>query len=146
MSRRPNAPHRSKGPFARDIPLLVGDYCFVRDSNDTVLQTILVCRMYPQQLLCAIPVSSKGAVDAYAVHRLASFIENTGIKSLVYLSDQESALRRLFEASSNHLASDSKILQAVPEVSAVGESQSNGAAERSVQALEDLLRCYKFDI
>ena len=80
MGRRPNAPHRSKGPFSRDIPLLVGDYCFLRDSNDNVLQTVLVCRMYPYQMLCAITVSSKGAVDSYAVQRLASFVANTGVK------------------------------------------------------------------
>ena len=32
---------------------------------------------------------------------------------------------------------------AAPELTHPGESQSNGLAERSVQAFEDLMRCYK---
>ena len=137
---RPIAP---RVPFPETSPLLVGNYRFVRKSQDRILQTVLVCKLYPFHFLCSIPVSSKGAADGYAVQRLASFVEGTGVKTLVYLSDQESVFRKLFEASFNQVAAEPKFLRATPDVSAVGESQSNGAAERSVQQWEDLPRTYK---
>ena len=71
-------------------------------------------------MLCAIHVTSKGAVDSNAIQRLAAFVAATGVNDLVYLSDQESALRKLFDAAFNELANDSNIVRAVPEMSAVG--------------------------
>ena len=38
---------------------------------------------------------------------------------------------------------DPVVMQAMPKHNAVGASQSNGRAERAVQAFEDLLRCYE---
>ena len=35
-SRRPNTPHRSLKMSDRVIPLLVGDYCFPKHSDDTI--------------------------------------------------------------------------------------------------------------
>ena len=52
----------------------------------------------------------------------------------------EEALRRSGRSGS---AFDSGLDQAVDEHSAVGESASNGRAERTVQAVEDLLRTLK---
>ena len=99
--------------------------------------------MYPFNLLAAIPVDAKGATDEYTGNRVTDFIKNTGVKNFVYLSDQEGSLRATFQAAIRQLATDGDIAQAVPEKSAVGERQSNGLAERSVQAFEDLMRCYK---
>lgn len=65
------------------------------------------------------------------------------MKRLVYVSGQEGASRKFFEATFNKLALDGAVVQAVPGVSAVGESQSNGLAERGVQLVEELLRTYK---
>ena len=73
QGRRPNPQHtRSKSP-ARDIPLLVGDYCFVRDSRDEDLLTLYVGKLYPSRAVVAIPVQQKGH-DAYGCHRLANFL------------------------------------------------------------------------
>ena len=130
MSRRPNDPHRSKAT-KRTVPLLVGDYCFLRNSSDEILQTVLVVRVYPFRMLLAIPVSAKGATDEYAVSRLVDFIKNVGVNQFVHISDQEASLRATFEAAIQRLVVDAQITQAVPEKSAVGESQSNGLAEKS---------------
>ena len=99
--------------------------------------------MYPFHALIAIPVETKGQFDDYAVDRLASFIRSTGVKDLVYMSDQEGSLKSFFQTTFNLLASNGELVKAVPENSAVGESQSNGAAERPVQMLEDLVRTHK---
>ena len=50
MGRRSNAPHfRSKDGADRSLPLLVADYAFVRDKDDDVLATLLVCKLYPSR-------------------------------------------------------------------------------------------------
>ena len=96
--------------------------------------------------MVVIPCSAKGAVDEYAVTMLADFIKSTGVRHLVYMSDQESAIRKLFQAALGKLTIDGEIVTAVPEASAVGESQSNGLSERVAQQLEDLVRTYKLVI
>ena len=99
--------------------------------------------MYPFRLLMAIPVDTKGATDEYTINRLCECVKSTGVKQLVYLSDQEASLRTTFEEAIKRLAADGELSQAVPEKSAVSGRQSNGLAERSVQTVEDLMRCYK---
>ena len=54
--RRPNHHHRRRRSSARLIPLLVGDYAFVRNSRDEVLLTLLVVRLYPSSLLVCMRV------------------------------------------------------------------------------------------
>ena len=49
----------------------------------------------------------------------------------------------MFEAALAKLNMQSILVSAVPEASAVGESQSNGLSERVVQLMEDLVRTYK---
>ena len=52
-------------------------------------------------------------------------------------------MRTLFEGAFNKLTTGNYMVRAVLEHSAVGESQSNGLAERGVQLAEDMLRTYK---
>ena len=96
-ARRPNTHHRAKSPSSqRTIPLLVADYCHVRDNQDEELATILVARLYPSKALLAVYCDQKG-VDDYVITRLASFIRDTGYTKVVYKSDQESSIRAMFE-------------------------------------------------
>ena len=48
--RRPNNHHRRCRDPALLIPLLVGDYAFVRNSRDEVLLTLLAVRLHPSGL------------------------------------------------------------------------------------------------
>ena len=75
--RKPNPQHRRKSGENRDVPLLVGDYGFVRDSRDEDLLTMYVGRLYPSRAVVAFPVSQKGH-DECAVHRLANFLRTCG--------------------------------------------------------------------
>ena len=77
------------------------------------------------------------------MHRLRSFIKAEGICDLVYKSDQERSLKRLLYDTVAQAQKAGDVLQAVPESSAVGESQSNGVAEAAVQQVEDQLRTLK---
>ena len=147
-ARRPNSHHlSSKSESQRTDPLLVADYCYVRDSEDGEVATVLVARLYPSMAMLATLVDAKG-IDVNAVSRLSRFIRDSGYSKIVYKSDQEKPLRALLEetfraAMRQGELHNPQLTQMVPEASAVGESQSNGRAENAVQKFEDLLRTYK---
>ena len=147
-ARRANSHHRSiPSSRQRTTPLLVADYCFVRDCQDKELATVLVGRLYPSKALFAVVCDQKG-VDNYVVTRLAHFIRDSGHNHIVYRSDQERSIRAMFEEAfrlSHRQGScyNPKLQKFVPSESSVGESQSNGKAESTGQRLEDMIRTYK---
>ena len=151
--RRPNSHHRKSRPSSsRNIPLFCADYCFVKDSADEQMDTILAGRLYPSKAVLATVCSNKGN-DELAIARLTSFIKEAGIPKLVYKSDQEHAITFMIEEALRRSGRsgipeepdtfNSGLQQAVAEFSAVGESASNGKAERTVQAVEDMVRTLK---
>ena len=79
------------------------------------------------------------------MHRLKDFFEASGSQHLVRESDQESSDGAMVEEAPIQLRRtvEHQPFIVVPEVSAVGESQSDGIAERAVQAFEDDLRTLK---
>ena len=117
------------------------------------MATVYAGRLYPSRMVFATVVDPKGSQDDLAVSRLTAFIKETGYSQLVYKSDQESAITKMTDAairgsgrSGVPLESkefESGLAQAVNEHSAVGQNASNGKAERTVQAVEDLLRTLK---
>ena len=164
-ARRANNPHFQKDEtFRRSNPLLVMDYCFIRNINDEDLVTCLVGKLYPYNKFFGCVVDVKGP-DPYAVARLSDFIREAGLTKFVYKCDQESSVRALGDTHARsevneHIqqmideaakragrsaqyvnSDDARII--VPEHSAVGESQSNGKAERAVQQVEDQVRTIK---
>ena len=46
-AKRRNAPHHNLPNHSQEIPLLVADYCFVRDARDEDVLTCFVGRLYP---------------------------------------------------------------------------------------------------
>ena len=161
-ARRANNPHfRREESFRRLIPLLVFDYCFVRNTQDEDLLTLSVGRLYPTKKMFTCPVNMKGR-DPVAANLLADFIKANGLTKFVYKCDQERALDALSQSAiektimtqiieeaaqrsgrSAAPADESDARIAVPENSPVGESQSNGKAERAVQTMEDQIRTIK---
>ena len=98
-ARKANSPrHRSSSLRRRTVPLLVADYCFVRDNEDAKLAKVLVCKIEPANLMLCTVVDEKGNDEA-TVLRLTNFIRDSGYKHLVYKSDQEPAIRAMFEAA-----------------------------------------------
>ena len=161
-ARRANNPYfRREESYRRMIPLLVFDYCLVRNKQDEDLLTLLVGPLHPTKKIFACPVDMKGR-DPVAVSMLSDFIKVNGLTKFVYKCDQERALDALSQTviektvmtqiveeaaqrSGRYAApadeSDARI--AVPENSAVGESQPNGKAEKAVQTMEDQIRTIK---
>ena len=95
-TRRPNDHHRRSHEHERVIPFLVGDYCFVKNSTDDKLLTVIVLKLYPYKLHFACVAPSKGA-DPYVVARLALFIKQMGLIHFSYRSDREPAVKVLIE-------------------------------------------------
>ena len=93
--RRPNTQHRISHD-ERTIPLLVGDYGFVRNTQDESLVTLLVMRLYPYGLYFSCVVDVKGP-DPVASERLAHFIKSAGLLHFAYRSDKEPAIVALIE-------------------------------------------------
>ena len=146
-SRRPNSAHRSsKTSSERSIPVFVCDYFFVRKPDEDLL-TGLAGKLYPSHSFFASVCDVKGPEDS-VTDRLAEFLKDSGVTKLVYKSDQEPAIRAMLEKALNSIGrtgdprSNDEIIQLVPESSAVGESPSNGKAERAVQSIEDMTRTY----
>ena len=71
--KKPNAPHLKSHESERTIPLLVGDYGFIKDSSDEDNITVLVLKLFPFKLVFACVVPSKGS-DPLVVARLCRFI------------------------------------------------------------------------
>ena len=153
VCRRPNMQHRRSPASGRKVPLFCADYCFVKDYQDESMTTILAGRLYPSNAVFATVCDAKGTEDEKAILRLSQFIKDSGVPKLVYKSDQERAIAKMTEEAlrragrngqpENPDTFDSGLEQAVSEHSAIGESASNGRAERTVQAVEDLLRTLK---
>ena len=77
--RKSNAPHfRSRDGSDRELPLLVLDYCFVRNEQDVELAKVLVGKLYPSRKVFACVVDAKGT-DEYAVRRMVDF--NQGVRA-----------------------------------------------------------------
>lgn len=104
-------------------------------------------------------VDAKGPTPA-TIQRRSTLIRELGLTQYTYRSDREIVLRKLSraaaiaaglpEANVEDLSVDVVHQQdaevhgaAVPEESVPGESQSNGAAERAVQMVEDQIRTIK---
>ena len=148
-SRRPNSQHRySPSSSERTLPVFVSDYCFLRDSRDEDTAPCFVGRLYPSRSVFGTVVAEKGIGDEHAVKLLADFFRENGVVKMVYKSDQESALKAFVDAALRQIGGHAKedddlVTCVVPEYSAVGESPSNGKAERVVQQVEDQVRTLK---
>ena len=84
-------------------------------------------------------VPEKG-LNAYAVAALGREITLSGYNRMILKSDQEPAILNLLKAVKNERAEDIEIML---EQSPVGEHQSNGEVEITVQLLEGQLRSMK---
>ena len=91
QSKRPNEPHHLSLDTSRDVPLIVGDYGFIRDSVDQDTTTVCIMKLYPLNILFACAVASKSP-DPLVVTHLARFIKDVGMTHFAYRSDREPAM------------------------------------------------------
>ena len=143
------------------IPLLVGDYGFIKDGTDDENATVLVLKLYPFKLICSSLVASKGS-DPLVVAWLCRLIMECGLVNLAYRSDREPAIVSLIQDACAMAGRNGVKIQAVedeatepvverahvavPERSHPGGSQSNGLAESAIKELIDQVRTLKMSL
>ena len=74
------------------------EYCFVRNSSDQDLITVLVAKLYPSHCIFAVLCDVKGE-DEYATTRLATFLKHSGVQRCTYMCDQESSIDVMMQAA-----------------------------------------------
>ena len=86
-------------------------------------------------------VKSKGAEDYHAVAKIVQEIVNLGYSHFVFKSDQEPAILSFKDAVIRRVtALKGDGVTIVPEVSPVGESQSNGDVESAIKQIQGHFR------
>ena len=168
-TRTPNLGHRATNEAQRTIPLLVGDYCFLKTFTEKILATCLVMRLYHYRIFFSTIVPKKG-YHADVIARVARFIKEMGLVHFAYRCDREASLNLLVEEAIARTGRTGKrvytddpdddsdepnpqdkdpdtstaapTLIAVPELTHPGESASNGLAERSIRSIEEQTRTF----
>jgi len=124
-------------------PELCLDYCFLRDRVGGPSLPVLVGKDRGSGAIVAHAVPEKGAGLQWTAKQLCRDLVKLGIGGQVVIKgDQEPALVSVIEEVVKLRGSD----RTIPEYSPVGESQSNGLAERGVQTIEGLVRSHKLEL
>ena len=119
MGAQNNTPHvQARGGADRSLPLLVLDYCFIRNASDQDLVTLFVGKLYPYKRAFACVIDLKGTKDTYAIGRLSEFIRGSGPNNCVYKTDQESSDRAAAEESVKYAQAKDEQIKGVVEEAA----------------------------
>ena len=146
--RARNAPHAVIHRDADSLPVISFDYCDLGNrempevedgvNDDNGPTPVLVMHDSIAKSVFAHAVPHKGTQHEgaeFAVQAVAADIESLGYKRIIVRGDQEPSLLAFLRRVRHYVKCD-----CVPELSAVGEPQSNGAAERAVQTIKGLCR------
>ena len=139
-----NMPHRRLRRHDHDgegVPVVSGDYCFLGDEDDEASVPCFVVRDHQSRLTFAHALQGKATNEVYGnflVRAIVADIARLGYRKVRFRTDQEPsclALQTKVKKQSD--------MEVVLQNSPVGESQSNGVAEKAVQEVEDQVRCLK---
>ena len=147
--RAKNWPHRrAQSSEEGEFPEICFDYAFPRKERGGTSVPVLVGRERRSKALIAHVVPYKGAGPEWLVEQIIRDLRKLGVHGKVILKgDQENALVDVLNAVSRARGRDTQGGElTVVEMSPKGESQSNGAAERAVQEIEEGLRTHILDL
>ena len=114
---------------------MVCDYCFLGDKDDGDTLIVQVMRDVNTKCIFAHAVPRKGVSHVFGSEQICKDIEGLGYKEVVIKTDNEPAMITLQQEIKSK-RSDRTILENSP----VGESQSNGVAERAVKTVTTQVR------
>ena len=111
------------------------DYCFLGAKDDGATLIVQVTRDVTSKCTFAHAVPRKGVSHLFGAEQVCTDIECLGYKDVVIKTDNEPAMITLQEEIRSR-RTDKTILENSP----VGESQSNGIAERAVRSVANQVR------
>jgi hypothetical protein len=136
-------PHRrSDGPG--EIPEIHFDFCFLGDENDPGNTVPILCarsRGCKMTLASAVPSKSTGT---FVAKRILAFLREIGCEhgDVIFKSDNEPAIVAILDDVAA-LRAASSAGRVIRENSVVGDSKTNGVAERAIQSVEGMVRVLK---
>ena len=130
-----NVFHKRQGGEHHDVPHMVVDYCFLGDKEDEETLVVQVARDLDSKFLFSHAVPRKGLAHVHGAEELIKDIDDLGYGKMILKTDNEPAMKTLQEEVRSR-----REAQTILENSPIGESQSNGIAERAVQALSEQVR------
>ena len=162
-AKKRNPSHRRIGKEGkRNIPVISMDYMFVNNKGEDHANPTLVIKDHWRGGVWAFMVIRKGSQTTYISQRVAKIISSLGYREVVIKCDQEPAIKELQrdireemwkelkQAAENLKESrgdDRVIIESgssiMLENSPVGESQSNGMIERTIQSVQEQIRVIK---
>jgi hypothetical protein len=124
---------------------VAADYGFMSDkaesreeSEKKGLTPILIMRDRGSGATLSMAVPSKGEEPSWVPQRCARWLDSLGHQRMILKTDQEPAIRAWARAVARY-----RDAATVPEMSPVGDSQSNGVAEQAVGEVKKLIATLK---
>ena len=112
-----------------------------RMDENSLGMPILISKDRTSKMISAQVMPEKGAIP-YAILKMSQDIKNLGYREVIINTDQEPSIKNLKEKVMNELGVESQI-EAIPEESPVGESQSNGEIEAVAKIVGGQVRTMK---
>jgi hypothetical protein len=130
--------HRKDVVEDKAIDEVVFDYGFLGSEGVKETLPVQVMKDIRRGMIFAHAVPRKGLVDDHGVGEIILDLEKLGLKRILLKCDGENALKHIQEEVQRR-RSEETILENSP----VGDSRSNGKAERAVQSIVGLIRTMK---
>ena len=127
--------HKAFAYEDKGIPEVVFDYCFLGAEGEEETTAIQVAKDRRTRMIFAHMVPRKGLTHMHGAIEMVKDIEKLGYKEVILKSDNEPALRSVQEEVKKR-----RVEPTIIDNSPVGDSRSNGAAERAVQAVGEQVR------
>jgi hypothetical protein len=128
--------HRHDGQDEKSIPEIVFDYGFLGGEGDDETVAVQIAKDRRTRMLFAHVVPRKGFSHEHGASEMIRDIEKLGYGDIILKCDGEPALKTIQEAVRVRRSGGNTILENSP----VGDSRSNGAAERAVQSISEQVR------
>ena len=144
--------NKSRARNPTSIPIVVMDYCFPSQSSEDAA-IVLAMRDSDSKATNAMMVPRKGN-EEWIMKAVVGIIDYYGHGKVILKSDGERAIVALKKAVKMFRQTETiiedgdenierKIADTMIEESPVGDSQANGAAEKTVQDVENMIRTWK---
>ena len=122
---------------SRDGATIYSDYFFM-SSEDAGSEPMLVMKYSRSGRLAATALPAKGVTD-FGVKTFKHFIQSTGVRSFVNMSDNENSIVALKEAAARACEGVEAIARSIP----VGDHKANGHAESAVKQVKGMMRAVR---